>query len=172
MLGTRYKKVELVNYQPSWRQSFQIEQKLIKKALVSGVVAIEHVGSTSIVNIYSKPTIDILAGLTDLKTNSFYESDLFKIGYQFRSDHPVPGRLHFAKVEEGLRLFNLSLCIHGQEFWVERISFKNHLIAHPETAQEYCELKQDLAEQYPNDTLKYTEGKSNFISRILKQINR
>ncbi|MCG8338486.1 MAG: GrpB family protein [Proteobacteria bacterium] len=167
MLGTKYKKVELVKYQTSWRESYQAEMQLIQVTLGSKIIEIQHVGSTSIEGMDAKPTIDILVGLADLNPSSFYDADLSKVGYQFRPDHPVPGRLHYAKIERDIRFFNLSLCVHNQEFWNNHILFRDYLITHPETAQEYCNLKHNLAIQYPNCTTEYTEGKTRFILSIL-----
>jgi len=40
------------------------------------------------------------------------------------------------------------------------------LIAHPEEAQAYGRLKEDLARRFPEDIDSYVEGKSEFIREI------
>ena len=54
------RKVEVVPYNPSWRVLFETEANQIAIALAENVIAIHHIGSTSIETIYAKPIIDIL----------------------------------------------------------------------------------------------------------------
>lgn len=46
------------------------------------------------------------------------------------------------------------------------ILFRDYLRAHPEAAQEYSRLKEELARCFPNDRGAYTEGKTEFIQGI------
>ncbi len=167
MLGTEYGKVKIVKFKHSWFDGFRVEKQRIQEIFGSEFIEIEHVGSTSIMGTDAKPTIDMLAGLTSLKPNSFYEGKMSKLGYQFRPDHPVAGRLHYARIQNDVRLFNLSLCVHRKSFWYNHILFRNYLRSHPEMVQEYCRLKHDLALRHPNDTVAYTNGKNQFIEKIL-----
>lgn len=54
-------KVEVVPYDPSWPNIFDIEAKKIKAALGKSFVEIHHVGSTYVPGLAAKPTIDIIA---------------------------------------------------------------------------------------------------------------
>jgi len=50
---------------------------------------------------------------------------------------------------------------------IERhLNFRDYLIAHPEEAQIYSNLKEQLALKFPNDALNYTAGKNEFIKKI------
>jgi GrpB-like predicted nucleotidyltransferase (UPF0157 family) len=53
-----------------------------------------------------------------------------------------------------------------QEHW-ERLLFRDYLIAHPKIAQEYAQLKMELAAAHPNDRVAYTKGKTAFIQGIM-----
>ena len=53
------------------------------------------------------------------------------------------------------------------EHW-ERLLFRDYLIEHPDIAQEYQDLKLRLSNDYPNDRIAYTNGKTEFIVRITK----
>lgn len=46
--------------------------------------------------------------------------------------------------------------------------FKKYLTNHKEHIKKYCELKEKLAEQYPEDRPKYTQGKNEFIAEVIK----
>jgi GrpB-like predicted nucleotidyltransferase (UPF0157 family) len=171
MLGTEYGKVKISKFQHSWFDSFRVEKQRIQEIFDSELIEIEHVGSTSIIGMDAKPTIDMLAGLTSLKPNPFYDERLSRLGYQFRPDHPVAGRLHYAKIQNNIRLFNLSLCVHQKSFWYNHIRFRDYLRSHTEVVQEYSRLKYDLALRHPNDTVAYTNGKNQLIEAVLKLVN-
>jgi len=57
------------------------------------------------------------------------------------------------------------------EYW-ERLRFRDYLVAHPEAAGEYARLKTRLAAAHPEGRVAYTEGKSEFIGRIMSLIRR
>lgn len=51
----------------------------------------------------------------------------------------------------------------------DEILFRDYLIAHPEVAEEYELLKLLLIPKYKNDRDGYTEAKSEFVRRTIKQ---
>ena len=58
--------VTLVDYDPSWVKIYLHEKENILKALRQySISGIEHIGSTAIPGICSKPTIDILLEIPD-----------------------------------------------------------------------------------------------------------
>lgn len=42
------------------------------------------------------------------------------------------------------------------------------MLEHPKYLKEYCELKEKLALKYANERPKYTKGKNDFITNIVK----
>jgi GrpB-like predicted nucleotidyltransferase (UPF0157 family) len=52
--------------------------------------------------------------------------------------------------------------------WINKIKFRDCLIAHPDKAREYAELKANLAQKFKYDREQYTEAKSEFVNRILE----
>lgn len=53
-------KVKLEKYDLKWKSLFEIEKKKLLNVLGSNGIKIEHIGSTSIPDICSKPVIDIM----------------------------------------------------------------------------------------------------------------
>lgn len=49
----------------------------------------------------------------------------------------------------------------------DELYFRDYLLAHPETAKEYGELKLKLKKQYEHDRDGYTDAKTDFIQRII-----
>jgi GrpB-like predicted nucleotidyltransferase (UPF0157 family) len=46
------------------------------------------------------------------------------------------------------------------------LAFRDYLIAHPEDAQRYSELKRRLAREYPTNIDGYMDGKDGFIKEM------
>jgi GrpB-like predicted nucleotidyltransferase (UPF0157 family) len=51
------------------------------------------------------------------------------------------------------------------EHW-ERLLFRDYLIEHPGVAREYQDLKYRLSKAHPDNRIRYTEGKTEFIVRV------
>jgi GrpB-like predicted nucleotidyltransferase (UPF0157 family) len=51
----------------------------------------------------------------------------------------------------------------------DELRFRDYLIAHPETAAEYAELKRKLFRDYEHNRDGYTEAKTDFIRCVTKK---
>ncbi|ANB60250.1 MULTISPECIES: GrpB family protein [Bacillales] len=52
-------RIRIVEYNPSWVSMFEIVRNFVTPVLTDIVVAIEHVGSTSVPGLSAKPIIDM-----------------------------------------------------------------------------------------------------------------
>lgn len=59
-------RIVIHDYDPGWSVLFEQEQARILEALGSAVMTIEHVGSTSVAGLTSKPIVDLLVGVHNL----------------------------------------------------------------------------------------------------------
>lgn len=75
--------------------------------------------------------------------------------------------LPFPQGKRNDRIYNIHVEILGGESWRNHIVFRRKLLNHPEWVKQYCDLKRELALKYPDDRLKYTEGKAQFIKSVL-----
>ena len=160
-------KVEVVLHDPNWRSAFETESKLIALALGENVVAIHHIGSTAIPQIHAKPIVDMLVEVKDLLKIDTYSSEMEALGYQAMGEFGIPGRRFFRKGNEaGIRTHHL----HGFEVnsaQIERhLAFRDYMITHSEEAQQYSELKRELANKYHDNIQAYMDGKDGFIKEI------
>ena len=160
-------KVEVVPHDPNWRRSFETESKLIALAITENVVAIHHIGSTAIPQIHAKPIIDILVEVKDITKIDVQSSALEALGYEAMGEFGISGRRFFRKGNEaGIRTHHL----HGFEVnsaQIERhLAFRDYMISHPEDAQQYSELKRELANKYHDNIQGYMDGKDGFIKEI------
>ncbi len=161
--------VYLVPYDPRWPRLFEEERARVETAVGAWAEVIEHVGSTAVPGLDAKPVIDVLVGLGSMHDAGRCIRPLEGLGYECRGEAGVPGRLFFRRFREGQRAFHLHLAVLGGEVWNDRLLFRDHLRAHPETASEYARLKRELAARYRGDREAYTAAKTGFVGGVLEK---
>jgi GrpB-like predicted nucleotidyltransferase (UPF0157 family) len=161
--------VEIAEYDPAWPAQYERESDLIARALGDLVVAIEHVGSTAVPGLGAKPIIDIMVGVRTLAEGERCIRPLERLGYEYRGEAGIPGRLYFRKLTDGLRTHHIHMVEIGSDFWQRHLLFRDYLREHRQEAQDYYELKVRLAERFGTDRLGYNEAKSAFIESALAE---
>jgi len=165
--------VELVAYDHQWPAQFVAEAIRLRALVASdGVIAIEHIGSTAIPGLRAKPIIDILMIVPSLPQARLLLPDrLQALGYAFWADNPKTDRLFFVK---GLppagpgRTHHVHVAEPGSEPLLS-LRFRDHLRSHPEQAQRYVQLKDELALRHHSDREAYTAAKTTFVQEILSR---
>ena len=89
--------VVIVDYDARWPEIFAEEKTRILEALDGLDVSVEHVGSTSVPLLSAKPIIDIMVIVPDAPAGEKTIIPLTVIGYDYRGEPGIPGRLYFAK---------------------------------------------------------------------------
>ncbi len=161
--------VEVIGYDPAWRDSFNAIVAVLRRHPRLAEVRIEHVGSTSVIGLAAKPIIDMDIIAESLEHVEQLKQALEALGYQHRGDLGIVGReAFFSPPEPTLPSHYLYLCN------LDSLAFRNHLVlrdalrADKRLAKQYSELKKSLAKKYPNDIDRYCEAKSNFILSVLE----
>jgi len=167
------KKVEVVPHDPRWRNAFEAEAKHVSTALGENVVAIHHIGSTAISNIYAKPVVDLLVEVRDITEVDGRSSAMETLGYEVKGEFGIPGRRYFRKDNRGgIRTHQIHAFEVGSAEVERHLAFRDYMIAHPGDAQEYSELKMKLAEEHPQSMDGYMDGKDGFIKEIDRRAAR
>lgn len=161
---SRLKKVEVVPYDESWPKLFQEESTKLKEALEPVILQVHHVGSTAIPDISAKPIIDIVLVVSNIVKLKEYREALENLGYEVHGEFGMPCRCFCTKGEP--RTFQLHIFENDNAEIDRHLRFVEYMKSHPEKAKAYSELKQQLAEEYSDDIVRYCEGKSQFILDI------
>ncbi|MDT4966967.1 MAG: hypothetical protein QOJ64_1704 [Acidobacteriota bacterium] len=161
------RKVEVVAHDPHWRVAFEAEATQVAAALGPNVVAIHHIGSTAIPNIYAKPIIDLLVEMRDIAEVDERSSAMESLGYEAMGEYGIPGRRFFRKDNrEGIRTHHIHAFEAGSAEGERHLAFRDYMIAHAEDALEYSELKRKLAQEHSQSIDGYMDGKDGFIKEI------
>ena len=167
------RKVEVVPHNPRWRDAFEAEAKHVAAALGENVVAIHHIGSTAIPNIYAKPVIDLLVEVRDITEVDEQSSAMESLGYEVMGEYGIPGRRYFRKDNrEGIRTHHIHVFEAGSAEVERHLAFRDYMIAHPREAQRYSEMKRKLAEEHPQSIDGYMDGKDGFIKEMDRRAAR
>ncbi|HET9672491.1 MAG TPA: gamma-glutamyl-gamma-aminobutyrate hydrolase family protein [Actinomycetota bacterium] len=151
---------------PAWPARFGAEAERLRRALGDQVVRIDHVGSTAVPGLGSKPTIDIQVSVRTMIPRSHYADPLVGLGYRWGIDPWSDEHEFFGRDEDGERAFHVHVCPSGSEWERRHLAFRDWLREHPDDAAAYERLKRELARRHPRDTYTYVDAKTDFIRSI------
>lgn len=128
------------------------------------MAALHHIGSTAVPGIPAKPIVDILLEVSDLAELDRRASRMESLGYEAKGEFGIPGRRYFRRDDQhGVRTHQVHAFAVGSEDAVRHLAFRDYMIAHPQIAQSYGDLKLQLARRFPSDIEAYMDGKDGFV---------
>ena len=133
---------------------------------------IEHIGSTSIIGIKSKPIIDIAVGINSFSVIEEIKDILERNNFKYSKIKLKNTVVDFICEQDGKRTHNIHFVIYDDIRWKEFILFRDYLNRYSDVAKEYERLKIDLSNKYSNDAHKYTQNKAEFIANVLKDAEK
>jgi len=168
--------IAIMPYDPLWPVLFLEEKEHLLACLPCELIGrIEHFGSTAVPGLAAKPIIDMLVEVTSLdEVRRRIVPILESQGYDYFwrptwGDDTPPFYAWFIKRNlQGKRTHHIHMVESHFEHW-DRLLFRDYLIRHPKVAAEYQRLKIRLASEYPNDRVAYTNGKTDFIKRVMNE---
>jgi GrpB-like predicted nucleotidyltransferase (UPF0157 family) len=158
--------IVVCDYDPNWSTLFEQESARIKKALGPLALAIEHMGSTAVPGLASKPIIDLLVGVPNLEEATRRCVEPIKaLGYKYVPEYAswLPGELFFRKGPPGPWTHHVHLMEPTYHRWETLLVFRDYLRAHPEAARAYANIKLALAASSKDDIEAYRNGKNVFV---------
>jgi GrpB-like predicted nucleotidyltransferase (UPF0157 family) len=164
--------VVIVDYNLQWPALYEEEEELICKTLGNRIIAIEHIGSTAVPNLGGKNIIDITAGVNSVREANQCLSLLGGIGYKDVTPQPNDTEWYYCLGKGQHRVgYHLHLVKYNSEHWKKHLTFRDFLRKNPRVAQDYFNLKKELAAKHGIDRLGYTEAKSTFIESVIAKAN-
>jgi GrpB-like predicted nucleotidyltransferase (UPF0157 family) len=162
--------VVIYDYDSEWPRLFKEERDRLEPVVSAFAASMEHVGSTAVPGLCSKPIVDLLVTVLHLEPPDRYRAALSPFGYVLRVDPANTERHAFGKRDaQGRRTmpgYNLHVVQHSGAEHRCFVGFRDYLRTHPDAVCEYGELKRQLAMEYGADRDGYTNAKSAFIGSI------
>ncbi|MFW5873764.1 MAG: GrpB family protein [Bacillota bacterium] len=164
--------IRLKEYNPEYKDWYcEEKEKIIKAIGKDKIKRINHIGSTAVEGLISKPIVDILLEV-DRNINIENLKILLKnSGWTFMSYEEKPElRISFNKgyTPDGFveKVFHLHVSYPGDP---NELYFRDYLRDNDKIAKKYEKLKRELSEKYKYDRDRYTESKSRFIEKWTEQ---
>src|SRR4030095_7595723 len=163
-------KIEVFPYNPKWKQLYNSESGLIKKACGDKILTIEHAGSTSVEELASKPVVDIWIGTKTLADANNMIKDMEGLGYEYvtKFENELPFRRYFRKDVNGKRAYQVHTTPASHPFRRDDLIFKDYISINEAARKDYESLKLELSKREWNDSLDYNGAKTEFITKIKK----
>lgn len=164
------RKYEVLPYDHTWAEQFAEESKVLKSIFADEAISIEHVGSTAIQGLAGKPTIDVLVIVDDISTADRLKEKMEFSGYQSLGEYVMQGARLFVKESDNNRTRNIHVFQRNHPHVQEMLQLRDYLRTHPDVANEYNNLKFDLAKKYPDDYEQYRRFKDRWMNALKEKI--
>ena len=164
-------KIKIVPYNDEWPLLFETIKKEIKKSIDDNEIIIEHIGSTSVYSLASKPIIDILIGVSSDKLD-LYIKPIKNLGYTHIKEYEIeiPNRRFFFFEESKKRIAHIHLVKYNSRWFKRHIAFRNKLRSNEVIRKKYQSLKYSLSEKEWKDGNEYADAKTTFIRSVEKML--
>ena len=161
--------VIVVPYDTDWPEQFRRERSLLHDVFRDIPIVVEHVGSTAVPGLASKPIIDLLLGVTALGLVESRIEALRARHYEYVQAYEaqIPDRRYFRKPFTLPRTRHLHCVVIGSSLWCDTLLFRDYLRTYPGAAAEYAALKRELVARHKLDRSAYLEGKTAFVQSVL-----
>ncbi|MCR4643924.1 MAG: GrpB family protein [Oscillospiraceae bacterium] len=167
-LGLRRGTVAVVPHDPAWETAASRTIAQLQHILRDIAIDIQHVGSTAVKGICAKPIIDIAVGISDPAEILRYEQVLAENGFLYRGQD-LPGQYLLVCGDQDSRTHHIHVVTYSSAIWEDYIGLRDLLNADEDAAKAYSALKTQLAAQYPDNRVAYTDGKSEMIRALLQK---
>ena len=85
------------DYSPEWPAQFRREAARLKTLMGDELVAVHHIGSTSVPGLAAKPIIDLMPLARDIARFDALSPVLEEAGYRAWGEYGLPGRRYFTR---------------------------------------------------------------------------
>ncbi|MGL4972983.1 MAG: GrpB family protein [Culicoidibacterales bacterium] len=157
--------MELVYANQQFSDEFKKHSEWIGQILGKEMILIEHIGSSAVPNLLTKPIIDILVVVQEIEkidvTYPLWEVENFEVKGEFG----IPYRRYFCNEQAD---FGVHVHIYDQfskKEILRHLAVRNFLRTHPDICVDYSELKQQIINKNCNRA-EYQQQKSKFIGAV------
>lgn len=168
----------IVDYNEAWPRHFNEVKAYLEEVLGQDVRSVEHVGSTAVEGLPSKPTVDIHLAVPDAEAMRRVMDALATMGYVHDGDHGIPGCEAFRRKGPDVPFQNpkrdwfphyLFASVEGESQLKRHVAFRDHLRSNEADRDAYVALKRALIAEHGHDREAYEKGKVEFTEGVLQR---
>lgn len=176
------KSMLIEKYTSNWITNFEDLKREIESGLIGIECQIEHIGSTAVPNLDSKPIIDIDIIYENESEFEIIKLGLIKIGYYHNGNQGIEKREVFKRDGKSIQeildtiTHHLYVCLKNSKAVERHILSRNFMKKNDWARLEYQEMKYELAEKANQNKKLYAELKelnvNDFIDSIIEKEKR
>lgn len=164
----------LKDYNPEYKEWYEIEKERLLQNFNDVILRINHIGSTSVEGLISKPTVDILMEIRNDSNIDRVKEKLASMGWLLMNSTDKPKfrqtyNKGYTKYGFAEKVYHLH--VRYLDDWNE-LYFRDYLREHKDVADEYAKLKLSLWKKYEHDRDGYTDAKSKFVLRMTEEARK
>ena len=88
-------RVIVTDYNPKWPGLFEVEANQLREVFGEELIALHHIGSTSVTGLRAKPIIDIMPVVRDIEVVDRFNDKMIGLGYKPMGKFGIPERRFF-----------------------------------------------------------------------------
>jgi len=183
--------IHLEEYNPKWKtDADEVIKQLKGMDCAKQWVAVEHIGSTAVVDLHAKPILDLMV---TIKSEEGFDSAMedflkqqensplpFKIAFQAKTPFSEDDWGFFqiprnAASGKQMSEVNVHLHVHSTDSARDKIIFRDFLNNNEKSRNQYKKVKMDLMKQIKEEQLSvalYAKKKNEIVATILKRARR
>lgn len=165
-----FRKYRVEEFNPDWKTRFRDHAEKIRNILSSEILAIEHVGSTSIPGMIAKPNIDIMVVVPDITRITQYRKEMVDAGYIAHGDYSHINEEYFTEdLDSGERVTSVHVFQDGNPEIKRHLDFRDYLTANKDARDRYINLKRELYKYHKDHYRAYDNGKHELIAQLNRE---
>ncbi len=167
------RQIAVVDADPSWPEQFEVLAERVRRALGDRVLALEHVGSTSVADLAAKPIIDMDLTVADSSDETAYVPALERAGFELTIREPR-WHQHRCLVATSPKA-NLHVWSPDCPEAIRHLMFREWLREHPDDRARYADAKRasaDASNAASETVMVYNLRKQPVIREILDRMFR
>jgi GrpB-like predicted nucleotidyltransferase (UPF0157 family) len=157
--------LQLLPYDPGYPAAFEAMRVRLLDTLGELIVKVEHLGSTAVPNLLSKPKIDIFLECKAAPPPAAAYEALVGLGFELSTHVDKLG--HHAFNRTGTPEFALHWCEIDSQVVSAARRFRMLLLTEARLRHEYQDAKLAALQAHPNDAWQYNRHKASVIRRAL-----
>ena len=174
MIGLEKDAVFLYDYSENWSKEANKTIKKLKKILQDTALDIEHIGSSAVKGIKSKPIIDLVVKVESFDKLAPFKKDLESHGIIYLSQDEkevVYGCKSYYEGRGNLETHFIYFVLNGSMEWLNYLNFRNYLNKNKKVRKDYENLKMSIIENLKENLTRenYAAAKSDFIDFTLRK---
>jgi len=145
--------VEFAERDPAWFGRAQAERARLMKATGEHLVALEHIGATSVPSIAARPVLDFILGTPARREPVEVKAALLDLGYERCGSAGVKGRTYYR--QRGVLKSDLHVVHYGSDLWRDAVGLRDYLRQNPNEAQRWAAVRREAARAGGHSLMRY-----------------